>query len=322
MKRSFRTFAIFALVFALLGACANNTEVEVKPPLRIGWTTWAGWYPLALADAKGFFAENNLEVEIITYQTQSQVVAAVASGMVDGGFVVLNDTLLDSVAKNVKTVMISDTSNGGDQIISDSAIQDFADLRGKRIGVRRGSFSEFFVREMLTQKGILASEVSFVNVEPEQVPESIPSRIDMGHTYEPNTSRGIAKGQHIIFSSAETPGLIVSVFAVRRNILAERPEDVQAFVNAWFQTLEYWQTNPAESNALIAEKTGQKPDEISTDGIQIFNLEANRQAFRPGNTSASVYFTARKVLKFLTDSGFVTSPVDINDVLDASFISQ
>jgi NitT/TauT family transport system substrate-binding protein len=319
MKKLLRVFSAIILLSLVLSAC-SGTQARAKAPLRVGWSLWPGWYPLIIADQKGFFTEQGLEVDIVYYNTGAEVTAAVASGMVDVGFMVLNDMLLDHVADSAKAVMITDNSDGADQIVATSDIVSTGDMLHKRIGARRGSFGEFFVREMLIQKGISPSDVIFVDQTPETMPDALPNIVDMGHTFEPFTSEARAKGYRVIFTSAETPGLIVDVLASRNNIIEGRPEDIKAFINAWFEAVQYWQDNPEESNALIASATGQKPEDISNKGVKLFNHADNLNAFRPGSDTTSVYFTARKAMKFLIDSGLVAHPVDPNEALDASFL--
>lgn len=321
-KRLLHTFSVLMIAVFFLTACiGSGAEAEVKKaPLRVGWVLWPGFYPLVIAEEKGFFEKHGVEVDLILYKASADETAALASGMLDGGIVALNDALLDSVAKNTKVILITDNSDGGDQIVATSDIVTAEDIRNKSIGIRRGSYGEFFVREMLSQKGIAPSEVTFINVDPEGVPAAMPEHISLGHTYEPSTSQAVMEGYKIIFSSAETPGLIVDAIAFQRRAIEERPEDIQAFVDAWFEAIDYWRNNPKESNALIARATGQKPEDISLEGVNLFDLSANRNAFKPGTDTTSVYFTARKALKFLVDSGLVAEPVDVNDVLDDSFL--
>lgn len=314
-------FLAFMIATFFLNACVGaEPQADVKPPLRVGWVLWPGYYPLVIAEQKGFFEKHGIEVDLILYNTAGEKNAAVASGMVDGGTIALNDALMDAVAKNAKVVLITDNSNGGDQIVATSDITTTEDILHKNVGAKRGSFGEFLLREMLIQKGISSSDVTFINVDPESVPNAMPEFISLGFTYEPSTSEALAKGYKIIFSSADTPGLIVDSIAFHRRTIEERPEDIRAFVAAWFEAVQYWRDYPQESNALIAKELGQTPEEISLEGVKLFDLTANLNAFKPGTDTTSVYFTARKALKFLVDSGLVAEPVDVNDVLDDSFL--
>lgn len=320
-NRLFHIFSAFMILSMFLTACSGaGAQAEVKTPLRVGWILWPGFYPLVIAEEKGFFEAQGVEVELLLYESAAEETAALASGMVDGGIIALNDALLDTIAHNAKVVLITDNSAGGDQIVATADITSAESIQFKNIGVKRGSFGEFFIREMLNQKGIQPSDVTFVNVEPEHVAESMPSYISLGHTYEPFTSQALAQGYKVIFSSADTPGLIVDTIAFRRTVINERPEEVRAFIEAWFEAVQYWEDHPEESNALIAEATGQPVESISLEGVKLFDRMDNLNAFKPGTDSTSIYFTARKAANFLVDSGLVAKPADINDVLDDSFL--
>jgi NitT/TauT family transport system substrate-binding protein len=233
----------------------------------------------------------------------------------------LSDVLFDSVSSSVKVVLVLDNSAGADQIVASAEVANAADLRGKRIGVSPTTVSgELLIRQMLEQNGIMPSEVTFVNVPPENVPGAIPGLIDAGYSFDPFVAEALAKGGKVVFTSADAPGIIVDVLALRREIVRDRPEDVSAFIAAWLEAVEYWKQNPADGNAIIAKATGLKPEEVSFAGVDLFDQKANQLTFIPGSTSISVYFTAQMGLQFLADSGEVTKPVDINQLLDPSFL--
>lgn len=319
INRLVRILSALIVVAVFLSAC-SKTQAAVKPPLRVAWSLWPGYYPMAIAVEKGFFEKHGVQVESFFYSSYGEQAPALASGKIDGAAGVLNDMLLDRVAEKVQVVLIADNSDGSDQIVAAPGLLGAADIRGKRIGTVKGTFGEFFAHAMLEQKGILPAEVTFVDVAPEAVPGAISNTIDLGHTYEPYTSQARAKGYTVIFSSAETPGLIVDVFAFRRNVLQERPADVKAFIAAWFEAAQYWQANPVEGNAIIAKATGLKPEEISVEGVKLFDLAANLNAFKAGNDTTSVYFTAGKARQFLISTGDISRPIKIDEILDASFL--
>jgi len=321
--KTHRFLSILVIAAFVLSACGASAPAEERSPLKVGWILWPGWYPIVIADQKGFFNDHGVEVEPVFYNTTKETLTDLASGELDGSGEVLSDVLLDSISKDVKVVLLTDNSDGADQLAASPEILGMQDVRGKRIGIVRGTFSELWMLQVLSQNNISPSEVTFVDVDPSQVPGAIPATIDIGHTFEPFSSESRSKGQKVIFSSAETPGLIVDMFAFRRQIIEERPEDVQAFVDAWFDAIKWWQENPAEGNALIAEATGLKPEEISLEGINLFDQNANLNAFNPAGTdSTSVYFTTQKYLDDLITLGAVSKPVKVEDVLDASFVQK
>jgi NitT/TauT family transport system substrate-binding protein len=328
-KRLFRIISTFILIAILLSACsgAGGSAVEEKTPLRVSWSLWPGYYPMAIAVENGLFEKHGVQVEPVFYPAYNNQPPDLASGMIDGSLMTLSDTMFDSISSAVKVVLVVDNSAGADQIVASSGITSPKELAGKRIGVSRATVSGvLLVRKMLENNGVSPADVTFVEIPPEGVPGAIPSLIDAGYTYDPFTSEALAKGSNVIFTSADAPGLTVDVLALRKEIVRDRPEDVKAFTAAWLEAVEYWKQNPVDGNIIIANYIAKtsgiefKPEEVSFTGADLFDQNANLMTFIPGSTSISVYYTAQNALNFLADSGDVTYPVDINELLDPSFL--
>lgn len=325
LLRMFRTamlrLLLIGLTVSLLAGCAAP-QTPAKAPLRIEWTYWPGDWILLVAHRKGFFEKHGLQVEPVLYEVFDQAMPDLAAEKIDGGFFVAGDLVPIVKGDNLRAVFITDVSDGADQIVASADIASLADLRGKRIGASLGTFGELFVWEMLKSAKISPADVTLVDIEAESVPDAIPDQIDAGHTWEPHTSRALAKGQHIIFTSADTPGLIPDLLVFRTKILRERPDDVRAFLAAWLEALEFTLANPEEAAQIIAEEAGLSLEEVSFEGVKLYSLEDNRAAFaqNPGTDTTSIYFTTQLYVNFLISSGNLTTAPDVTQMLDPSFL--
>jgi len=321
MKR--QTLAAVLILFAaILSACSDPSLSVKKEPLRVAYTDWAGDYVTLIALKMGFFTEHGVTVDVVYYPTFSDSYIDLAIGKIDATSTVLID-LLPSIRNNdLHAVMITDATDGMDSIVATPDIVTISDLRGKRIGVEFGTYAELFASEMLAKANLTRNDVTLVNISPDKVPSAIPDLIDAGHTWDPHTAEALAKNNHIIFSTAETPGFFPDVMTFRAEVLKSRPEDVRAFVAAWFEAADYWLTNPEAGNTIIAQYTGMMVSDITTEGIHIYNLQDNLQAFaeNPGSDYSSIYFVARKNLDFSIEAGYITTPPDLNIVIDPSFL--
>lgn len=313
------------LVLLLVGAGCSFAPAPAlpHPPLRIEWTYWPGDWILLVAKDQGFFEKHGVQVEPVLYEVFDDAIPDMAAEKIDGGFFVVGDLLPIYSNDNLRAIFITDVSDGADQVVASPDIQTPADLRGKRIGVSLGTFGELFVRQMLQKYGIKPAEVKFVDINAEAVPDAIPALIDAGHTWEPATSQALQKGQRIIFTSAETPGLIPDLLVLRASILRERPDDARAFLAAWLEAVEFTKTHPEEAIASIAKLSGMTPEEISFEGVRLYTLEDNLAAFsqNPGNDTTSIYFTTQLYVQALVESGMLTMLPDINQMLDPSFLT-
>jgi NitT/TauT family transport system substrate-binding protein len=202
-------------------------------------------------------------------------------------------------------------------------IKSVADLKGKRIGTKLGDFGELFVTKILETKGLSTQDVSLVNIEAGAIPAFLKSgEIQAGQTWEPYVSQAVKSGAKVLFTSKQMPGLIADVIVFQGNVLRDRPQDVKAFIRAWFQAQNYWKANPEESKAIIAKTLNIKPETISIDGIQLSTLQDNLKAFTPGSTTESLYHTAKLYADFYTRTGGLNAAPDIQKLIDPSFVQQ
>lgn len=320
MKTHRITLSITLAAAFWLAACGAATPTP-RPPLTVSWTVWPGYYPLAIAQQQGFFAKHGVSVEIVVYDAYTTAFTEYASGNMDGSEMVLGDLLLLLNKRDSKAVMLTDSSEGGDQVVAADAIQTVADLKGKRIGVHLGTYGELFVRKMLEANGLTVNDVTLVNINPEDVPAAFPAQIDAGHSFEPFTSEAAAKGGHVVFTSAETPGLIPNVFAFSAQVVQERPDDIRAFVAAWFEAVDWMNAHPDEVPTVVAQATGLKPEDIWLDGgDRVFTLAESRAAMAHGTDYRSLYYTGEEYVKFLTITGSLTSAPDLEKLIDPSFL--
>ena len=103
----------------------------------------------------------------------------------------------------------------------------------------------------------------------------------------------------ILFTSADTPGVIADVFIIRGDIIQDRPEDVRALVQGLAMAAEFWQENPVEGNKIVGQILGIPEDEMAdiVSGTKQFNLEDNRNIFDP-QTPDSLYETVTMIGDF------------------------
>jgi NitT/TauT family transport system substrate-binding protein len=279
---------------------------------------------MAIAQEKGFFTEQGVNVQPIYTVNYLESVSHFAAGESDAVFIVLG-SLMGLIEKNpeVQIVLATDESAGADVVLAQPDIRSGADLKGKRLGVKLGDYGELFVTTLLEQSGLTSDDVTLVNVEGEAVPKHFQSgAIQAGQTWEPYVSQAVKTGAYVLFTSEQTPGLMPTVIVFRSEVLRDRPNDVQAFVRAWFQAQDYWKAHPAESNALITKALNLKPENLFTEGIKFYSLQDNLKALTPGANSESLYHTAQLYADFYIRKGGLSTAPDIQKLINPSFVQQ
>ncbi len=322
LQNLFRAFICFLLSISLATCNIISPAKIEKPPLKVTYNPWPGFLPLVIAKEKGFFAKEGVKVEISYLEDTQLQMADMGAGKYDGATLALGSiVIISSKNPDVQIIFASDESAGADAVVASPSISKVADLKGKALGTGIGGFGELFAVKMLETANLTSEDVNLVNMDGEQVPGRLKKGdIQAGQTWEPYVSGAVKSGARVLFSSAQTPGLIPDVVAFQSSVLRDRPEDIKAFVRAWFQAADYWKAHPAEGNAIIAKLLNVGADTISLEGINLFSLSDNLKAFTPGTDTKSIYYTARLYADFFVRSGGVTRPPDIDRLLDPSFL--
>ena len=320
MKR-FYTFLLM-LAIVCLQACNPAPQSHTsKPPLRFAHNLWPGYFPITIAKAKGFFKEQGVDVEIVFTEDQQPQIAAFYAGKYDGLALPLGSIIIASGNNpDIRVVYVIDDSVGGDAVVARSEIETIQDLKGKTIGATLGGFGELFVESMLQKAGLNRNDITLINTDSNHVPEWLASnRIQAGQAWEPYVSRAIKDGGRLLFSSEQTPGLIIDTIMFRGAVLRERPEDVRAFIRACFQAVDYWEAHPEEVRTLLAQTLKIQPEEISLKGIKLLQVDDNRRAFDRDNPH-SLYHNARRYAEFYIRTGSLGRMPDIDKLIDDAFL--
>ena len=313
---------IIIIIFSMLSAC--GAPAPERPPLRVEYSTWWGDYTIAVANSLGLFDKYGVNVEPLHYEVYSDSFAEMAAGKIDGGLYGIGETLTFSSSYPIKMVGIYD--NGGfNALVANPDIQNIADLKGKRIGVLSGTVYELFVIQALNTAGLTAADVTLVNLAPEEVLAELPNNIQAAYTWEPATTEALAAGYKILYDSDtltdfNTPDGIV----FRAAIVQERPDDIRAFLKAWYEAVDYRLANPEKSRQLIADYMKIPLDQIvPDDNLKLYTLADNQALFtRQGAAQRSdIIKAAESIAEYFVRSGILTGNPNFNELFDPSFLN-
>lgn len=324
MFKLFRYVAIFLLTACLLFACHAWTPTEIKrPPLKISFGYFVGEYPGIIAQEKGFFKAQGVDVELILHKQYIQLEQAnFNAGKYDGISLALGSfIILSATNPDIQGVIVIDESTGADVVVAQSQIKTVADLKGKKLGANLGGFSEVFVTEMLKIANLTSDDVKLVKLEALEISQGLKNNvIQAGHTWQPHLSEAIKLGGHILFTSKQTPGLILDMIVFRNETIRDRPEDVRAFVRGWLQAITYWKANVQEGNAIVSKVLKIPRSTISLEGVNLTNLGENQKLFESSNPN-SIYKTAKIYADFFIRSGNITRIPELKSLFNSSFLN-
>ncbi|MEG3909557.1 ABC transporter substrate-binding protein [Microcoleus sp. w2-18aC6] len=322
MSKLLSYICIFIITGWLLFACDSPEALKVKrPPLKVSFVPFVSYTPLIIAQEKGFFKAQGIDVEL-GYVDYSQLQDAdFSAGKYDAIGLTLGDlVILSATNPDMQAVMVLDESTGADVVVAQSGIKTIPNLKGKKLGAHLGSFSEVFVTEMLKTSKLTSDDVSLVQVEHLEIPDRLQNNaIQAGHTWEPYLSEALKLGAHILFTSKQTPGLILDLVAFRGEVIRDRPEDIRAFVRGWLQGLSYWEANIPEGKEIVSKALNIPSNTLSFEGIDFTDF-ANNQNFFQSDSPNYISKTAKKYADFFIRTGNVTRLPNLETLFNSSFL--
>ncbi|WP_189523363.1 ABC transporter substrate-binding protein [Nostoc sp. PA-18-2419] len=314
---------IFIITTYLLFACNSSAPTELKhPPLKVEFASFIGEYPGIIAQKKGFFKAQGVNVELIHKRYTQLEQANFNAGKYDGITLSLGSfIMLSATNPDIQSVIIMDESTGADVVVAQSQIQTVADLKGKKLGANLGGFSEVFVTEMLKSANLTSDDLNLLKLDASEIPQRLKNNvIQAGHTWEPYLSEAIKSGGHVLFSSKQTPGLILDMIIFRGEIIRDRPEDIRAFIRGWLQAAAYWKANVQEGNAIVSKALNIPSNTLSLEGVNLTNLAENQKLFQASDPN-SIYKAAKIYADFFIRSGNITRIPELKSLFNSSFLN-
>ena len=312
-------FILLALMASSLTACTAQKE-----PIRIAISAWAGVEPAELASQLGYYEKHGVEVEMVRFSAYSDSIEALVDGNVDAGMHTLDDAIrYFSTGRDVRVVLLTDYSFGGDGLVARSGIETLEDLRGKKIGVEIGTVGHLSLLKILKLAGFDIEDVSVISIPAWEIQQAmINGEIDAGVTWEPYlTSTANTMGGKVLITSRDYPETIITTMTIDAEIIKTRPEDVQKVVAAYFEAVEYMKQNPQDAYERmgLAEGVSASEFESHVNGIQYLDLASNLDLFGKDGEGRA-YTQTELISNFLFDQHVIDTLPDIRQLLQPDFI--
>jgi NitT/TauT family transport system substrate-binding protein len=290
MKRLLMLFLLLVLSLFIIG-CQPSTQTTLPEtdttPIRLGTNRWPGYGLVWIAEETGIFERLGVPVEVIRYEITDLSQVAFIQKQVDMVTSVYTDALtMLNAGADARVIYVFDNSNGSDVLVAREDITDLHALADRTIGVNLGTFGHAFVLAGLEANGIPPFNIRFFDLSEDEVAGAIDENIvSAGHTWDPYLSEALANDDQILFTSADTPGIIADTLVVHAAIMESRPDDIQKIVQAMVEAHAWWLANEEAGNAIVGNGIGVPPEEMPAvmEGVKLFTLADNLAAFDQAN---------------------------------------
>jgi NitT/TauT family transport system substrate-binding protein len=324
--------ALSAGLSAGLGHAADLEKPNVS--LAVGGKTLVAYLPLTIAERRGYFTKEGLNVEISDFQGGGKALEALVGGSTDFVCGAYEHTLfMAAKGLSIKALALQANSFGlvvGIQKDKVASYHTLTDLKGMKIGVTGpGSASAAGLTMLLSKAGLTANDVSIIGVGggAAAVAAVKTGKLDAIANFDPaisllqrdNAIKTILDTRHEKDLNYLYGGpFAASAFYADARFIERNPKTTQAFVNAISAALDW--LGKASTDEIVAAVP---PEYYAADrALYRAMIESNRERVSPdGRISAEAANLTFRNLAAVEET-MKNAKIDVAKTYDNSFVER
>ena len=327
------TWLIAAAALALPTLAAAQAPEKAKITIGVGGKTLFYYLPLTIAEQRGFFKAEGLEVEIQDFPGGARALQALLGGSVDVVSGAYEHTITQQAkGQNIEALFLHGKYSAivlGMNKAKAAAYKSPADLKGMKIGVTApGSSTNMFVNVLLAKAGLKPDAVSIIGVGATAGAVAIMQRgeidalanldpvismLESGGDFVPVIDTRTAKGMQDVYGGAYAAGCIY----VPVEFAKKYPNTAQALVNAMMRALRFIQASTPDQIVAAVPAT-YYTDKAAYKAALEKNIETYKHDGTIGMDAAQNVYRDLKTF----DPGVQSATVDLAKTLNMSFAQK
>ena len=265
MKKLFAMLLTAVLAFGAVG-CGGSEPAAENNDLE-DFSIVLDWYPNAIhsflyvAQEKGYFAEEGLNLVVNFPANTNDGISLPAAGKADLGMYYLQDAILTAVEEDVPIVSVGAVAQESLNVVislKESGIDGAEDLEGKKIGYAGTVLSEEQIKSMLEHVGLEADSCEFVDVGFDLLTATTTGQVDatIGNMVNHEVPQLEEEGIEINYffpTDFGVPEVYELVFLAGQDAVDNNPEKLQKFLRAAKKGFEFTKENPEEALQILLD---------------------------------------------------------------------
>lgn len=238
--------------------------------VHVGYVPVMIFAPIFVAQERGYFAKEGLDVQLTPVQGGSDSVVQLAAGNFDAAVGGMGAGLLNAAARGVKFTIVAPMHSEKPPLASPLVIsakragefKSVADLKGKKVSINAtGAATEYWLAKALATKGLTFKDVQLQTVPFSNVPAALESgSLDAAILGEPlatiNKDKGIVK----VLADDFIDGFTSTYLYMGDPLLKNNPKAANGFMKAYLHACRDLQGNYMNDDvASIIEKYTKVP---------------------------------------------------------------
>lgn len=312
----------------------TNRDRKVRTKvIRIGWVYAMANAPLIIADQKGYFSKQGIQVQLKSYTSGPPIRKDLAAGKLDMAYMGV-PPVYHWYSKGLKSKIIAKVNYGQAAVIvhKNSPVKRISDLRNKRFaGVKIGSGMDVLLRGyVLSEKGGLdpKNDLDITTMKPARMGAAVEKRrVEGAFIFEPFTSKSLLRGNTrlIMDVNKEFPRYPWYIIMAMPDALKYKRAGIIKVLKAHAQAVKYLNSSPTAGNDIITkafhlktvvDKAGKRhaPGEI-------LKLARKRLGWHARLTNRDTEFMQR-LMNYSFSLGFIKKKLKADDLIDINLMYE
>lgn len=263
----FTTAILFLLVAAaiavLLKGCGG--KADSLETVRIGAARSPITGLVFIADERGFFARCGINVVMKAYDSGPLALNALLSEAVDvataADFVMVQKSFDNQDLRAFAQI----ANTNATELVArrDRGIEKLSDLKGKRVGLPRGSSSEFLLGTYLSHNNMPFSSVEMVDLAPLATEEALyKCAVDAVVIWEPHVTRIKERlGKNSVSWAVQGRDDYYFLLVTKEELLRRLPAVIEKMLRAVIDAEDFAGKHPEEAQRIIDARINFRPDD-------------------------------------------------------------
>ena len=303
--------------------------------ITVGATSSTSDAPIFIADKKGYFRAEGLDVKVVNFRSAADMVAPLGAGQIEAGAGSASAGLYNAVARGIRIKIVADKASsppgyGATKImvrrdlIESGRYKGPSDLKGLRFAMNApGVSNTSTLNTLLKSVGLKYSDVDTVDLPfPDHVVAFKNKSVDASASVEPGPAIAVRNGDAVIVKSDDEilPNHQIAVLLFSEDFALKRPEAARRFMRAYIRAVRFYNgalkngrfqgPNADEVIAILSEATPVK----SRDIYQAITPTGMNPDGRVNKTSLAYD------LAFYGEQGLIKGPINLEEVVDLTFV--
>ena len=237
-------------------APAEPAAPAVEPvTLNIAYmANWGSLWAVATADAKGYFAEEGITVNMTQFADGPSEIAAMKQGSMDLAFIGPGAHKLCSQGE--AQVFLMQHMGDGDCILGLNGLKTLEELKGKKVGYAAGTSSENILTTALASVGMTMDDITALSMDADALTTAaLSGQVDAVAAWSPMSLTILEKGKDVTdicsnadFATMASPGSWV----VNPDWAAKNADVIVRFNRAMFKAMDF--ASAATTDDAVAEE--------------------------------------------------------------------